>query len=373
VAAKTGKRMKLEINRRSICGDTGKPRRKALSGMLRSVGASLVLLFLAGSIHAQDLHFSQFFNSPLSTNPANTGFLPDADYRLGANYRSQWANVPVPFRTMSIYGDAQAFRNRFDNGWVGLGGLILHDVAGTGNLSSNKVYASAAYHQMLGNTGLLSAGFNLGYVNKRIDVNKLTFDNQWNGRFFDTFAPSGEDFAATSISYFDLQVGLNYAFFPTDNIYVHGGASVQHINRPRETFFASSPDYENRIARRYIAFLDGMFKVSDQVILTPGAYYTRQAKASEWMVGVHANYNLTGDGSQQLIAGLYYRYGNAVIPMVGYQWKQFRFMFSYDATTSDLRNYTNINGALEFALQYNGYYPTYNGDKRQSMCPHFTQ
>jgi type IX secretion system PorP/SprF family membrane protein len=343
------------------------------SPLLLRAAAMGAFLLLAVFTEAQDLHFSQFFNSPLSTNPANTGFLPNADYRLGANYRSQWANVPVPFRTMSIYGDAQAFRNRFDNGWVGLGGLILHDKAGSGNLTSTKVYASAAYHQMLGNTGLLSAGFNLGWANKRVDVTKFTFDNQWNGKFFDAFAPSGEVFNATSISYFDMQVGLNYAWFPTDNMYLHGGISVHHINTPKETFFNASPTYDNRIARRYIFFADAVIKVSDQVILSPGAYFSTQAKATEFMAGLHANYNLTGDGEQQLIAGAYFRAGNAIIPMVGYQWKHFRFMFSYDATTSALANYTNINGALEFAVQYDGYYPTYNGDKRQSMCPSFNR
>src|SRR4030095_2054572 len=90
-------------------------------------------------IQAQDLHFSQFFNSPLLTNPANTGFIPDADYRLGANYRNQWANIPIPYKTMSIWGDAQVFRNRFETGWVGLGGVILRDVAGSGNLTSTKI------------------------------------------------------------------------------------------------------------------------------------------------------------------------------------------------------------------------------------------
>ena len=44
-------------------------------------------LFLAQGqwqqLQAQDLQFSQFFNAPLLVNPANTGFLPDADYRLG--------------------------------------------------------------------------------------------------------------------------------------------------------------------------------------------------------------------------------------------------------------------------------------------------
>ena len=320
---------------------------------------------------AQDLHFSQFFNSPLTTNPANTGFIPQADYRVGAHYRSQWASIPVPFKTMSIFGDAQVFRDRFENGWVGLGGVILRDESGSGNLTSTKIYGSAAYHQMLGNTGLLSAGFNIGWANKRVDITKFTFDNQWNGKFFDVSAPSGEIFSANSVSYMDIQVGLNYAYYPTDNIYMHAGFSIHHVNRPKETFFSSKPGYDNRISMRYIAFADGVMKLNDQWILSPGAYFSTQAKATELALGLHANYNLTGDGEQQLIAGIYFRTGDAFIPMVGYQWKNLRFMFSYDATTSALRNYNNMNGATEFALMYSGFYDQYNGDKRQSLCPNF--
>src|SRR5436305_9027483 len=95
---------------------------------------------LTSLLNAQDLHFSQFFNSPLTTNPANTGFIPDADYRIGANYRNQYSTImTVPYKTMSIFGDAQVFRDRIDNGWMGLGGVILRDVAGSGKLTSTKV------------------------------------------------------------------------------------------------------------------------------------------------------------------------------------------------------------------------------------------
>jgi hypothetical protein len=89
------------------------------------------------------------------------------------------------------------------------------------------------------------------------------------------------------------------------------------------------------------------------------------------MVGMHANYNLSGDGDQQLIGGVYYRVGDAVIPMIGYQWKNFRLMFSYDATTSSLKNYNNMNGASEVYLQYKGFYTEMNGSLRQSLCPSF--
>ena len=68
-------------------------------------------LFVSVAGSAQDLHFSQFFNTPLTTNPANTGFIPDADYRLGAHYRNQWSSVMnVPYKTVSVFGDGQFFR-----------------------------------------------------------------------------------------------------------------------------------------------------------------------------------------------------------------------------------------------------------------------
>src|SRR3954468_22930310 len=93
---------------------------------------AIVCLQLIGFANGQDLHFSQFFNTPLTTNPANTGFIPDADYRLGVQYRNQYSSImAIPYKTFSIFGDAQLFRDRLENGWLGVGGVILSDVAGS--------------------------------------------------------------------------------------------------------------------------------------------------------------------------------------------------------------------------------------------------
>lgn len=326
-----------------------------------------ILLFIHTG-KAQDLHFSQFFHSPLTTNPANTGFIPDSDFRLGAHYRNQWTQIPVPYTTLSLYGDAQVFRDRFETGWLGLGGVILQDKAGTGTLTSTKIYGSAAYHQMLGNTGLLSAGFNIGLSSKRIDASKLSFDNQWTGKFFDVNIPSGELFNTNQLTYADVQVGLNYAWFPTDNLYMHGGFSVQHVNRPRESFFNASPGYDNRLSPRFIGFLDAVIKLNDQWIVTPSSYLSVQAGSYALMAGMHANFNLSGDGEQQVLGGVYYRYGDAFIPMIGYQWRNFLFSFSYDAT--QISKFNGVAGANELYLQYKGNY-FYRGDLRQSLCPSF--
>jgi type IX secretion system PorP/SprF family membrane protein len=324
---------------------------------------------------AQDLHFSQWFNSPLTTNPANTGFIPDADYRLGANYRNQWSTImSVPYKTMSIWGDAQVFRDRIESGWLGLGGLILRDVAGSGSLTSTKVYASAAYHQMLGVAHLLSAGFNIGWANKRINTTDLKFPDQFDGKFFDSNIPTSVVLDAPNINYFDMQLGLNYAYFPTDKLYINGGISVMHLNQASESFFTSRDSlsgYNSRIPRRYNVFANASVKLNDQVIVNPMAYFSTTAKVSELVAGGNVQYNLSGDGETQLIGGLYYRSGDAVIPMIGFEWKAIKLMFTYDATTSSLNKYNYSRGAFEFALLRHGFYNEFNGDRRQSMCPSF--
>jgi type IX secretion system PorP/SprF family membrane protein len=334
-----------------------------------------LVCMLCGTLtsRAQDLHFSQWFNSPLTTNPANTGFIPDADYRIGANYRNQWSAImSVPYKTMSIWGDAQVFRNRIETGWLGLGGVILRDVAGSGKLASTKVYASAAYHQMLGVAHLLSAGFNVGWANKRINAVDLKFPDQFDGKFFDSNLPTSVILDVPNINYFDVQVGLNYAYFPNDKLYLNGGVSAWHLNKPRESFFNSDPaGYDSHIIPRYNAFINASYKMSDEVIINPMAYFTTQAKASELVAGGNVQYNLSGDGEMQLIGGLYYRPGDAFIPMIGFEWKGIKLMFTYDATTSSLSQYNNSRGAFEFALLRHGFYDEYNGDRRQSLCPSF--
>lgn len=340
--------------------------------MLRRV--TILIFCFAGTVavHAQDLHFSQWFNSPLTTNPANTGFIPDADYRLGANFRNQWSSImSVPFKTMSAWGDAQLFRDKIESGWVGFGGVILRDVAGSGSLTSTKVYASLGYHQMISDAHLLSAGFNVGWANKRINTADLKFPDQFDGRFFDKALPTSVFLDNPSISYFDFQVGMNYAYFPTENLYVNGGLSAHHLNRPRESFFAADSLGADRIPVRYTAFANASYKLNDDIIVNPMAYYSRQANASEMVLGGNFQYNLSGDGESQLIGGIYFRPGDAIIPVVGYQWKNLRLVFNYDVTTSSLKQFNNGRGAFEFALIHNGFFSEYNGDRRQTFCPTF--
>jgi type IX secretion system PorP/SprF family membrane protein len=325
----------------------------------------IVLFFLSLQASGQDLHFSQYFNAPLLVNPANTGFNPDYSFRVGGNYRSQWANLGTPYNTMSIWGDARVMEDRFENGWLGIGGSIIKDVAGSGSLSKTGAYGSIAYHQMVGYNSLLSGGFSLGYVQKRVDISKLNFDNQWNGNFFDISIPSNEPFAYSQVGYLDINMGLNYAYFASDNVYLNAGVSIMHVNRPKESFFSSSA-IDNSLQRRYTAFANANIKIENLWIINPNIYVSKMGGSWETVLGMNANRNLSGDGYQQLIVGLYYRNHDALIPMIGYQVNDLKVTLNYDATISTLGNLNGTRGAYEISVIKSG---IFTNSTNMIKCP----
>ncbi len=333
---------------------------------------SMLFVCISASTNAQDLHFSQFMNSPLLTNPANAGFIPDGDYRVGAQYRNQWSSVTAfPYKTMSLFGDMQVMPDPDANGWIGLGGLLLRDVAGVGVLTSTKAYGAVAYHQMLGEGSLLSLGFNVGWSNKQINTQGLSFPSQWNGQFFDVHQTGAPVLLTNQSNYLDLQTGLNYAYFPNDRVWLNGGVSVMHVNRPRESFFAATGGVDNRLSVRYNGFFNSSFKLNDRVILSPSAYYTLQARSSQIMGSLIGRYNASGDGTTELLAGIGYRHRESIIPIVGIGLNELVFNFSYDVTLSGLNAFNGARGAFELSLIKQGRRDRYRGNGRESMCPSF--
>jgi type IX secretion system PorP/SprF family membrane protein len=327
-----------------------------------------LLLMLAKTGISQDLHFSQFYNTPLYANPAYTGFLPDTDYRLGISYRQQFANIlPNPYRTFSAYGDAVILQNRFDYAWAGVGGLLLNDVAGTGNFRTTKAYLSLAYHQMLGGSSLLSAGCNIGWVTKSLDPSKFTFPDQFNGHFFDGSLPTGSVISRSSVSYPDLQVGLNYSYFASDDIYLSLGYKLANALKPKESFFSGS--YNERVNHKHTGFFNAIIKTNSTLIIQPSMLYSSQAGAISWMAGTQVRLQISKEKDASFHTGIFWRNNDAIIPSVGLQIRRISFNFSYDVTNSGLRNFNNGAGATEFNLN------TLNniGEKpsREFSCPHF--
>jgi len=68
---------------------------------------SLVLSLILGfRSQAQDIHFSQFYNSTVLSNPAMVGIFTD-DIKGGVIYRSQWNSITTPFVTTLLDVEAK--------------------------------------------------------------------------------------------------------------------------------------------------------------------------------------------------------------------------------------------------------------------------
>ena len=334
-----------------------------------NLAAFVLGLGLFQNVAAQGIHFSQFYNAPLLTSPANAGLMSDKDYRVSANYRTQWGAVPVPFNTFAVQADLQVLANKEHTNWLGIGVAAFSDRSGDGNLALTSFAGFVAYHLQMGENKMLSLGASVASVQRSVDFAKLTFDAQWDGSDFNTTQSNNEKGLVGKTSYVDMGLGLNYASFPNENLYMKFGVSVAHLNTPKETFLNES----NTVGIRPTATVDVLYKVQDGIIINPSIYYTQQHGAYELMYGGLAEANI-GDmeTNTYLIAGIYNRWNDAMVLAVGYEWKGLRLTGSYDYTISNLGQYINHNGAIEFCLRYTGVYGKKDTKSRKMyQCPRF--
>lgn len=321
-------------------------------------------------IHGQGIHFSQYFNAPLLLNPANTALMPEDDYRTGINYRDQWAQIPAPFKTFSAFTDFKLLKSNDATNWLGIGAVFYNDKAGNGDLSLTKFQLNLAYHLQLGFHNMLSIGVGAGYVQRSVNFSKLTYDMQWDGFKFNPNNSNGEQYAFQKTAYPDLSAGINYAFFPNENVYLKLGVGLDHINRPKESFYRQ----ENKIGFRPSGNLDLLIKLDDRWIAQLSGYYTQQKSASEIVYGAKVSSNVAAQFNVPTVLslGLYNRFGDALIPVVGLEWYKVSLMASADINISGLSKATAGTGAFEISLIYHGLYGSSRGKDRGGYnCPRF--
>ncbi len=333
----------------------------------------IALLFASLIAAAQGIHFSQYYNSPSLLNPANTAFMPEDDYRAGVQYRNQYQSIPVPYNTVSAFADFGIGRNKNENSWWGLGVAFWNDAAGAAKLKLNKAQVSAAYHFLPSEKNMVSFGTSVGYVGRKIDLTGLTFDSQWDEFSFNNDLPSNEKVTTGTSTYADVQIGMNWSHFDNEKIFWKVGASVLHLNQPKETFIGTN----NRLGMRPVLDAEFTYKGRGNFIITPSVYYTMQKSASELVFGFNTTKGLVESGSydrstcNEWMSGFYYRVGDAIIAMTGYRWQNTAFTISYDHTISKLAIANAGVGAFEISLIYSNKYGKTGADRKILGCPRF--
>src|SRR5436190_8975377 len=172
------------------------------------------MIMISQASHSQDPHFSQYFKSPQTLNPAMTGYF-NTDYRFIGNYRQQWMAVGDPYITGSVGFDTKLMQKKLVKDVFALGVHGLYDKSLNGGLKSTYVSASLAYSKALSEKDKLGIGFQFTYATRFIYMDKLSFATQFTGTGFDTNLPSFENRGGQEQGYFDVNTGLLYVHTAT--------------------------------------------------------------------------------------------------------------------------------------------------------------
>lgn len=321
------------------------------------------------SLKAQDPNFSQFFASPLTLNPALTGKF-DGVFRVAGNYRNQWPTINNAFTTATISMDAGILRNTIpDYDQFGVGIMAFTDKSGNGVLQNNFLALSTAYHKALDENGFhqIGLGFQGTYVNKRLDIASLKFESMLRSDGFTGLMDESFSSNQIKLSYFDMNLGVLYNGTTDGSNNFYFGASMYHVNHPKETFKQGNYLLDPRVTIQ----AGGMVPVGEYNAFHFSANHSRQANATNTVIGGAYMINVAQDlGSPtNLYLGSWYRFGDAIIPYVGLEFGEFQLGASYDVNTSSLKPASNMRGGAEISLIYIKKHTDPNAKKLN--CPKF--
>ena len=336
------------------------------------------IIIMSGSVFAQDIHFSQFYMSPLNLNPAMTG-VNNCKTRLIANYRNQWASAigSNAYNTYSVSYDQKMPIGRED--YFGIGGALWGDVAGESRFGTTQGKVAFSYSKKMAGyrkkASYLVIGADAGITQRSIDEQDLRWPTQIDADQGFIGGPSGENINDFDFLYADLSAGLMWFSVLDEKSNYYIGAALHHLNQPNVSFF---DDSSVALRSRITLHGGGQFPVSRRMTLLPFAIYLSQGPHKQLNAGASLRFAMgsTRLSRQSWQIGSYYRVGtqvagglhsDAVILSSRFNYDQFSIGLSYDLNISELNAAGAVNGAFEFSLKYEICGP----ESRGVYCPRF--
>lgn len=330
----------------------------------------IIGLYISFISKGQDVHFTQFYNTPLLQNPAMAG--NTFDVRAGINYRNQWASVGSPFSTFMASFDTKIRnqKNRRSKNTFGVGAHIYSDKSGDLKMGTTYGSFSLAYQMALSDKQSVSVGLQGGFTQRRItNFAGATTGNQYNGASYDPSLSLGESNFLSSYSKVEAGAGIvwNYSnqrgrFKVVNNkaASVKIGLSAFHLNRPDYSFINTTSGNADKLYMKYVFHGSSIIPIeSSKIAILPKLLYTRQGKSQEILVGALVRSILKPTSKYTgFISGSSVYFGALIRPkdamaiITMLEVNSFMFGLSYDINLSKLNTATNGRGGIEFSLRY---------------------
>jgi type IX secretion system PorP/SprF family membrane protein len=305
----------------------------------------------------QDIHFAQYFNTPLNTNPALTGIF-NGDMRIHAHYRHQWYTVEVPYLTFSGSFDRKIYNPRNNKGFWSYGVLFNYDRAGDARLTLMQLGLTGSYTFKFNERHLLTPGVIIGGANRTFDFGRnLQWDSQFQmGMFMETNDP-GEPLLADnqSIFYFDAGVGLNYRWQKSSRTHIDVGGGLYHINTPQDAFideddidlptrYTANVMTQFQLGTSFDLMINGLAQFQEEyfevVPAVIGRIYVSQKRGKEFALDVGVIARFTREEA------------DAIAPYIGFIPGNWMLTLSYGITLSEFDIATERYHGPEMSFRY---------------------
>jgi type IX secretion system PorP/SprF family membrane protein len=286
----------------------------------------LSLTFVIISLFAfaqQDPQFSQNMFNRLQPNPATAG----SNDAICGNviFRTQWTGFDGAPKTGLISLDAPV---SFLHGGLGL--TIMTDKLGFEKSLVAKLAYALRFKVGAGN---LAFGVDGGVIQKSLEGGLAG-----QGGVFNPYQPDDPLIPLNNVSGSQFDVGAG-AFFNSEHFYA--GFSALHLTEPEVNYGEAS----TKVVRNLYGTIGASLDLTPSIALRPSVFVKSISAKTI------AEFNLNAHFNNRFWIGGSYRLDDAIVAMIGVTViENLRIGYSYDITTSSLKDYNN--GSHEITLGY---------------------
>lgn len=298
-----------------------------------------LLISIVGIIHTvrgqQEAQFSQFMFNTMAINPGYAG--ANGAICMNAFARQQWMGFKDPDgtstspQTLLFSIDAPV---KFLHG--GLGAVISKDKLGYED--NTNVRLAYAYRTPLGN-GFLGIGLEAAFLDKKIDFTKFVAidpgDPVLNGK-----AKESEFFTDYAFGVYYNQPGKFYLGLSALNLSEPKGFDYKDINNNSKLSFSLKRTYFLQGGYEYV------FPSNPSFQLDPHILVKTDFVSAQYDIAAILKYE------NRFWGGLSYRVQDAATVLLGVNWMNFKFGYSYDITTSSMGGSGKSSGSHEIFVRY---------------------
>lgn len=320
------------------------------------------------NLSAQDIHFSDFYSSPLNLNPSLAG-LYRGNLRVNAIYRDQYRTVAIPYQTFAFGFDLAKHNIINSRNTLGYGLLVNVDQAGDSHFSTYQFLLPVSLHKKIRSDKMtVSAGLGFSLIYNSIDYSALTYPDQFDGDKYNEFLPNNEDFADDNIAYFSLSGGINFISKPSERQTYTVGITLNNINTPHYSFDENDV---SELKGRFLIHGLSRNRITENLDVIPNLKVQFQGTQQEYQFGVILYQYLNNLKINALNYGIWFRSKDkdAIVLNLGFNISGIQTSLSYDINVSGLSEASNNHGAFEISLIYIYQKSQFRKKTKSIKCP----